>query len=100
MYFETFYLVSNIPAEKRIEFDQMLLKCQSDEELGMRMIISLSSVFYSRIYFFLEKLKDMKKIDLLQFVLMMYIQQYYSVDLKSSLSAREELVFIFKNFII
>jgi hypothetical protein len=100
MYFETFYLVSNIPAEKRIEFDQMLLKCQSDEELGTRMIISLYSFFYSRVYFFLEKLKDMKKIDLLQFVLMMYIQQYYSVDLKSSLSAREELVFIYKNFII
>jgi hypothetical protein len=43
----------------------------------------------------------MKKIDLLQFVLMMYIQQYYSVDLKSSLSAREELVLVFfKYFII
>ena len=61
MYFETFYLVSNIPAEKRIEFDQMLLKCQSDEELGMRMIISLSSVFYLRVYFFFRKTQRYEK---------------------------------------
>ena len=52
MYFETFYLVSNIPAEKRIEFDQMLLKCQSDEELGMIMIITFSSLFIQECFFF------------------------------------------------
>jgi hypothetical protein len=52
MYFETFYLVSNIPAEKRIEFDQMLLKCQSDEELGMNIIITFSSFFIQEFFFF------------------------------------------------
>lgn len=41
-------------------------------------------------FYLLEALKDMKKVDLLQFVLMLYIQQYNNIDLKSSVLSREE----------
>jgi TBCC domain-containing protein 1 len=70
MYFETFLLVSNMSAEKRIEFDQEILNCKTNDEI--------------------DRKKETRKVDLLQFVLLLYIQQYYSVDIKSSFMSREE----------
>jgi acetyl-CoA acetyltransferase len=37
-----------------------------------------------------EKLKDTKKVDLYQFIIHLYIQQFYSIDLKSSVLSKEE----------
>jgi len=38
----------------------------------------------------IEKLKDSKRIDLYQFILHLFIQQFYSIDLKSSVLSKEE----------
>jgi len=46
----------------------------------------------------IEKLKDSRKVDLYQFILHLYIQQFYSIDLKSSFMSREECVFILNDF--
>ena len=37
-----------------------------------------------------EKFKEAKKVDLYQFIIYLYIQQFYSIDLKSSVMSREE----------
>lgn len=53
-----------------MDFDIEMSKCKSHEEL--------------------EKLKDSKRIDLYQFILHLFIQQFYSIDLKSSVMSKEE----------
>ena len=45
---------------------------------------------YFNLLFFLEKLKDSKKVDLYQFIIHLFIQQFYNIDLKSSVLLKEE----------
>lgn len=70
MYFESFLFMCNYGTQKNMDFDIELAKCKSTEET--------------------IKLKDTKKVDLYQFILHLYIQQFYSIDLRSSFMSREE----------
>ena len=45
---------------------------------------------YFNLLFFLEKLKESKKVDLYQFIIHLFIQQFYNIDLKSSVLLKEE----------
>ncbi len=79
MYFETFYYISNYGTSKNMEFDIELAKCKQQQQQADE----------------IEKLKDSRKVDLYQFILHLYIQQFYSIDLKSSFMSREECVCVF-----
>ena len=70
MYFETFFYISNYGTHKNMDLDIEISKCKTIEEI--------------------EKLKDSKRIDLYQFILHLFIQQFYSIDLKSSVLSKEE----------
>ncbi len=70
MYFESFFFISNYGTQKNVDFDIEVAKCKSPDEV--------------------EKLKDTKKVDLYQFIIHLYIQQFYSIDLKSSVLSKEE----------
>jgi hypothetical protein len=65
-----------------MEFDIELAKCKQQQQQQQADEI--------------EKLKDSRKVDLYQFILHLYIQQFYSIDLKSSFMSREECVFVFQ----
>lgn len=60
-----------------MEFDIELAKCKQQQHADE-----------------IENLKDSRKVDLYQFILHLYIQQFYSIDLKSSFMSREECVFV------
>ena len=70
MYFESFFFISNYGTQKNVDFDIDVAKCKTADEV--------------------EKLKDAKKVDLYQFIIHLYIQQFYSIDLKSSVLSKEE----------
>lgn len=70
MYFQSFFYISNYGTQKNMDFDIEIAKCKSNEEI--------------------EKLKDTKKVDLYQFIIHLFIQQFYSIDLKSSVMSKEE----------
>ncbi len=67
--------MSNYGTDRNMNFDNEIAKCKTTEEL--------------------DRLKDTKKVDLYTFILHLYIQQFYSIDLRSSFMSREEYVDIF-----
>ena len=81
MYFETFYYISNYGTSKNMEFDIELAKLKQQPQQQQHADE-------------IEKLKDSRKVDLYQFILHLYIQQFYSIDLKSSFMSREECVLV------
>jgi hypothetical protein len=66
--------MSNYGSERNMSFDNEISKCKNSEEL--------------------DRLKDTKKVDLYTFILHLYIQQFYSIDLRSSFMSREEYAFL------
>ncbi|CAF2933821.1 unnamed protein product [Rotaria sp. Silwood2] len=73
MYFETYSMLTNTSAQRRIQTDIQVAKANSTAEI--------------------ERLKDSRKVDSLAFILLLFLQSFHQIDLKSTLS-RDEFVYL------
>jgi len=69
MYFETYSILTNVSAQRRIQTDTQMAKANTSADL--------------------ERLKDSRKVDSLAFVLLLFLQSFHQIDLKSTLSRDE-----------
>ncbi|CAF1206396.1 unnamed protein product [Rotaria sordida] len=69
MYFETYGVLTNTLAQRRIQTDIQMAKANSTAEI--------------------ERLKDSRKVDSLAFILLLFLQSFHQIDLKSTLSRDE-----------
>ncbi|CAF0857835.1 unnamed protein product [Rotaria sp. Silwood1] len=69
MYFETYGMLTNISAQRRIQTDIQMAKANGTPEI--------------------ERLKDSRKVDSLAFILLLFLQSFHQIDLKSTLSRDE-----------
>ncbi|CAM2704569.1 unnamed protein product [Rotaria socialis] len=69
MYFETYSMLTNTSAQRRIQTDIQMGKASTTAEI--------------------ERLKDSRKVDSLAFILLLFLQSFHQIDLKSTLSRDE-----------
>jgi TBCC domain-containing protein 1 len=69
MYFETYSMLTNVSNQRRIQTDIQMAKANSTAEI--------------------ERLKDSRKVDSLAFILLLFLQSFHQIDLKSTLSRDE-----------
>lgn len=69
MYFETYSILTNVSSQRRIQTDIQMAKATSTTEI--------------------ERLKDSRKVDSLAFILLLFLQSFHQIDLKSTLSRDE-----------
>lgn len=69
MYFETYSTLTNVSSQRRIQTDIQMSKATSTAEI--------------------ERLKDSRKVDSLAFILLLFLQSFHQIDLKSTLSRDE-----------
>ena len=76
-YFETYSMLTNVSNQRRIQTDIQMSKALNTTEL--------------------DRLKDSRKVDSLAFVLLLFLQSFHQIDLKSTLS-RDEFVHSIRSF--
>ncbi|UJR08647.1 hypothetical protein I4U23_012906 [Adineta vaga] len=69
MYFETYSMLTNVSPQRRIQTDIQTSKANTSTEN--------------------ERLKDSRKVDSLAFILLLFLQSFHQIDLKSTLSRDE-----------
>ncbi|CAF0947206.1 unnamed protein product [Adineta ricciae] len=69
MYFETYSMLTNVSSQRRIQTDIQTSKAHTPTEI--------------------ERLKDSRKVDSLAFILLLFLQSFHQIDLKSTLSRDE-----------
>jgi TBCC domain-containing protein 1 len=69
MYFETYSMLTNVSNQRRLQTDIQMSKANSPTEI--------------------ERLKDSRKVDSLAFILLLFLQSFHQIDLKSTLSRDE-----------
>lgn len=89
-YFETYSMLTNISNQRRIQTDVQMSKANNTAEIGQLILfyLNLKSFFVLLV----ERLKDSRKVDSLAFILLLFLQSFHQIDLKSTLS-RDEFVY-------
>ena len=90
-YFETYSMLTNVSNQRRIQTDVQMAKANGTAETGKKDFLDLKKTSFCE---FIERLKDSRKVDSLAFILLLFLQSFHQIDLKSTLSRDEFVDFI------
>ncbi len=84
-------MLTNVSNQRRIQTDILMSKATSTAEIGELNICLFK--YLKKLFLFVERLKDSRKVDSLAFILLLFLQSFHQIDLKSTLS-RDEFVYL------